>query len=253
MNLLEELKELRNVFLPWLWVWLLLSFFFFGFGFQKIKISGLPIYYPSPSLNSISAYFLKRAQKDLLPEGVKIVTLDPLNVFLSLVFISILLAFLISFPFFLYKLIKYLNPALYPKEKKTIFKILIPTTFLFIAGCIFSYFLIIPITFKLLYAFAITIGAEPFFKITDFISLVLGLMVVVGIIFLLPIFMVLLSHFGIVNEGFWRKNWRYAVFSFLVFSAIITPDGTGITMMLLSLPMTALYLLGMILAKGRKI
>ena len=245
MYFFAELNELKKVFLPWILIWIGLSLFFFGFGLQKTESLGLNIYYPIPSLHSISAYFLETAKQDLLSEEIKIVTLNPLNAFLSLMIISLVLAFIISFPFFLYKLIKYLSPALYQKEKKAIFKVLIPSILLFISGCLFAYFLLIPLTFKVLYSFAIVIGAEPLFYITQFVSLVLGLMIVVGIIFLLPVFMSLLTRFGIVEGQFWKKNWKYAIFIFLVFSAIITPDGTGITMMLLSLPMAGLYFLGM--------
>jgi len=249
MNFLEELNELKKVFLPWICVWIGLSIFFFGFGLQKTELFGLSIYYPHPSLHSISAYFLETAKQDLLSEEVKIVTLNPLNAFLSLMIISLLLAFIISFPLFLYKLIKYLSPVLYQKEKKAVFKALFPSAFLFISGCFFAYFLLIPLTFKVLYDFAIAIEAEPFFYIAQFITLVLGLMIVVGIIFLLPIFMNLLTRFGIVEGQFWKKNWRYAILVFLIFSAIITPDGTGITMLLLSCPMIGLYFLGCVLSK----
>ena len=251
MDLLAELKELKKVFLPWILIWIGLSFFFFGFGIQQTEIFGKTIYYPHPSLHSISAYFLETAKQNLLTEEIKIVTLNPLNAFLSLIIISLLLALIISFPFFLYKLIRYLSPALDQKEKKAIFKVLFPSAFLFISGCLFAYFLLIPLTFRVLYSFTAAIEAEPFFYITQFVTLVSALMIVVGIIFLLPIFMSLLTRFGIVEGHFWRKNWKYAIFIFLVFSAIITPDGTGITMMLLSLPMAGLYFLGMALTRNK--
>ena len=251
MNFLAELNELKKVFLPWLLIWIGLSLFLFGFGIQQTEIFGKTIYYPYPSLHSISAYFLETAKQNLLSEEIKIVTLNPLNAFLSLTIISLLLALIISFPFFLYKLIRYLSPALDQKEKKAIFKVLFPSALLFISGCLFAYFLLIPLTFRVLYSFTAAIEAEPFFYITQFVTLVSALMIVVGIIFLLPIFMSLLTRFGIVEGHFWRKNWKYAIFIFLVFSAIITPDGTGITMMLLSLPMAGLYFLGMALTRNK--
>lgn len=251
MNFFEELNELRKSFLPWILFLLFLTFFFFGFGIQQTEIFGLSIYYPHPSFYSISAYFLETARQDLLSEEIRIVTLNPLNAFLALMIISLLLAFIFSSPFFLYKLIRYLSPALYRKEKKAIFKILFPSAFLFISGCLFAYFLLIPLTFRVLYSFATAIEAEPLFYIAQFVTLVLGLMIVVGIIFLLPVFMSLLTRFGIIEGQFWKKNWRYAIFAFLVFSAIITPDGTGITMLLLSFPLSGLYFLGLALTRNK--
>jgi len=243
MNIFEELNELKKAFLPWVGAWLLFSVFLFGFGFEEG--------YFRLSFHSISAYFLTMASENLLPDGVKLITINPLNAFLALVIISLLLGFIISLPFFLYQLIRYLGPTLDQKEKKTIFKVLIPSSFLFIIGCLFAYFLIIPATFKVLYAFAMAIGAEEFFYVIEFVTLVLGLMLVVGIMFLLPIFMILLTRFGIIDSRFWKENWKHAVCTFFIFSAIITPDGTGITMAMLALPLIGLYFLG-VLAAGRR-
>lgn len=250
-NLSKELKEVCKSFSHWLYLWSALSFSLFVFNFQQAKIRNLQICYPVPSSNSISVQFLKKAQRELLPETVQVVTLNPINAFLAVSIISLTLAFILSFPFFLYKLIGYLKPALYQKERKAAYKILIPSVFLFIAGCLFAYFLLLPITFQLLYSFAMQVGAASFFHINQFVTLVLVLTAVGGIVFLLPIFMILLTRFGIVKRQFWKGKWKSALFTFLAFSAIITPDGTGIPMLLLFAPLAGFYFLGMVLAKDK--
>jgi len=156
----------------------------------------------------------------------------------------LLLAFIFTFPIFLYKIINYFSPGLYEKEKKTVFKILLPSTFLFIAGCFFAYFLLIPLTFKMLYSFAPVMDVLPLFSVDEFISWVIGLTAISGVMFLLPIFMAILSYLRIISPDFWKKNWRYAILFFLIVSAIITPDGTGITMIILSVPLSLLYFIG---------
>jgi len=113
----------------------------------------------------------------------------------------------------------------------------------------FSFFFLIPATFKVLYPYAESINAIPFFSVDEFIYYVFGLMVTVGLIFLLPLFMVLLSLMGIIEASFWIKKWRPALLFFLVLSAIITPDGTGITMIMLFLPLASLYFMGCVFAK----
>ena len=65
-----------------------------------------------------------------------------------------------------------------------------------------------------------------------------------GLMFLLPVFMYILSYLRIIPRGFWFKNWRIAFAIFLIVSAIVTPDGSGVTMVILSIPMMALYLAG---------
>lgn len=233
MNFLQELKNFIKSILNWIYLLVGLSFLFFVFPFGK----------------PLSLLFFSIIKNDLLPQGVELVVTNPMSAFLSQMIISIVLAFIIVSPLIIYGIIKYLSPALYENEKKTLLKLVIPAAFLFIIGCIFSYFLIIPPTFKILYSFTTAMQAIPFFAVEEFVYSVLGLILAVGVMFLLPIFMGILSWIGLINFDFWKNNWRYAFLVFLIFSAIITPDGTGITMMILTIPMVGLYGVGMIASR----
>jgi len=251
MSFFKEFKEFIKSILSWVYLLLGFSFFFFAFGLKEIEILGKNLILPLPTLYSFSSQIFRKIQQDLLPNGVQLIVTNPLSAFLAQVLVSLLLAFIITSPFFLYKTMKYLLPALFEKEKKAIIRVLFPSFFLFFLGCLFAYFLLIPSTFKALYPFAVIIGAIPLFSVNEFISLVFGLMFVSGIIFLLPVFMVLLNSLGIVSPDFWKNNWRYAFLIFLIFSAIITPDGTGITMVMLSAPLIGLYFTGALITRQK--
>jgi len=252
MTFLKELQIFGKKILSWLYLFLAAFGFFFAFGIKQVEIFGKILPLPVPSYNSISAWFFKQIQKDLLIKEMELITINPLDALWTQIGISLFLAFIITLPFLLYKIAGYLSSALHKKEKRAILKALIPSTILFIAGCLFAYFFLIPITFKFLYSYVLAVGAKPFFAINQFISLVLILTIVVGIVFLLPIFMILLTHLGIVKPDIWKKNWQYAILIFLILAAVITPDGTGITMMLLAMPLTMLYLLGYLVSKKLK-
>lgn len=245
-NIREELKILKKIFLPYLIGLLGISLFIFTFG---IKRAELGFYYPFPSTDSISIYILKMLIDRLVPETVRIVALSPFNVFIVLLSISFAVGFIVTFPWLFYKVVVYLSPALYYNERQALLKTSIPVSLLFVAGVIVSYYLIIPQTFSLLYMFAGAAGVGELFHISQFIGLVLGLVIVVGIMFQLPIAMILLSKLGIVNKGFWEKKWKHALVGILIITAIITPDGTGVTMALLSLPILGLYLVGMLVSR----
>jgi len=238
MIFFQELKIFIRNILSWIYLLLGFSFFFFLF--------------PRP-IHSLSAQFFGKIRQDLLPPGARLIVTNPLSAFLAQVQISLLLAFIFTLPFFLYKTMKFLLPALYPNERKAIIRTLFPSALLFFAGCLFAYFLLIPATFTVLYPYAVAIEAVPFFSVQEFITLVFGIMLVAGIMFLLPVFMVFLTSFGIIEPDFWKKNRRYAFLLFLIFSAIITPDGTGITMLMLSAPLAGLYSLGILVATQNKI
>jgi sec-independent protein translocase protein TatC len=61
-----------------------------------------------------------------------------------------------------------------------------------------------------------------------------------------------ISLTGITDTSFWRKNFRYSVLIFVIFGAIITPDGSGITMWLMTGPMIGLYLAGLVIIEHKE-
>jgi len=248
MFFLKELKEFFRNILSWIYLLIGFTFFFFVFGLKEVELLNINFLLPWPDFNSFSVIFLKKIQFDLLPEDVRLIVTNPLSAFLAQLIISLFLSFIFTLPFFIFKIMLYLSPALFKKEKKAAILILFPSIFLFFTGFFFAYFFLIPLTFKVLYPYATVIGATPFFSVQEFISLVFGIMIAVGVMFLLPIFMILLSYFNIVSSDFWKKKWHYSFLIFLVFSAIITPDGSGVSMIILFMPMMALYLFGAIIA-----
>ncbi len=250
MHILNQAQQFAKKILSWIYVFMAAFVFFFAFNIQIFSFKfpilkfQLSVPYPNPGYNSISAIFFKKIQSDLLIEQMELITTNPLDALWSQMGIALFLALVISLPLLIYKLFAYFSPGLYEQEKAAILKAVIPASMLFFAGCAFAYFLLIPMTFKFLYSYVLVMGAKPFFAINQFVSLVLVLNILVGLVFLLPILMILLARLGIVGSKVWKKNWSYAVLAFLILAAVITPDGTGITMMLLALPLTALYFLG---------
>lgn len=244
MTLLHELKIFVKSILFWIWSFLGFSFFFFAFGLKKLVIFGNNYFLPLPASNSFSAQFFNKIREDLLPSGVQLITTNPMSAFISQIWSSLLLSFLVTTPILIYQVIMYLQPALLPREKKAVLLSILPLVLLFLSGSLFSYFLLIPATFRVLYPYAANIGAVQFFSIDEFVYYVFGLTISVGTMFLLPIFMVLLSFMGIIEASFWKRQWRYAGLMFLILSAIITPDGTGVTMAILFFPLMGLYFVG---------
>lgn len=128
---------------------------------------------------------------------------------------------------------------------------LIPTIGLFIIGVIFSYLLVIPFTLDFLYKYGESIGVETFLNINDFITFVLQFLIGFGISFELPLLMYVISLSQIIDHNFWKKNFRYAIIIIVVFGAVITPDGSGVTMWLIAGPMILLYLIGIFLVQTK--
>jgi sec-independent protein translocase protein TatC len=95
-------------------------------------------------------------------------------------------------------------------------------------------------------------GVETFLNINEFISFVLQFFLGFGIAFELPVVMYAISLTGIVDSKFWRNNFRYAAIILVIFGALITPDGSGITMWFMAVPMITIYLIGMLAIRRRE-
>jgi sec-independent protein translocase protein TatC len=146
----------------------------------------------------------------------------------------------------------FISPAIENKTKIGILNIFLPTIFLFIIGIIFSYILVIPFVLDFLYNYGQAIGVETFLNIDNFISFVLQFFLGFGIAFELPMVMYAIALTGTVDAVFWRNNFRYAIIVFVIFGALITPDGSGITMWFVTLPMLLLYVIGMVVIERKE-
>ena len=247
----KELKNFARSVLSLAVFLLSLTLFFFSMGPKTISVFGVHTFIVAPtSTHSFASLLFAHIQTALVPEGVTLIVVGPLTAFLAQVKVALFLAFVVAFPFLLHNVIKYLRPALYTHERRIVFKVLFSSSALFVLGCLFAYFIIIPPTFAMLYRYAASVGATLFFGVGELVALTFGLVFVIGILFLLPVCMFLMSRLGLIPADVWKTHWRYALFSFLVISAIITPDGSGISMLLLTLPLSALYGVGTIISKN---
>ena len=139
-----------------------------------------------------------------------------------------------------------------PFSKSKILKIILPIFFLFIFGVVFCYNFVIPFTLNFLYKYGESIGAETFLTVDDFITFVLQFILSFGIAFQLPVLMYGLSLSGLTDSRFWQKNFRYAIIIITIFGAVITPDGSGVTMWFVALPMIGLYAVGIFAIKRKE-
>lgn len=249
MNFLSKLKHLASHILFWFAFLLILTIFFLSFGLKPFTLAEKTVFIPLPTTtHSFSALVFEKIKADLVPETVELVVLSPLTAFVAQIKVAFFLAFLTLFPFLLYSLAAYIRPALFAREKNILFMLLFSSTALFLSGCAFAYFIVIPSMFAALYRFADAIEAVSFFAVNELTTLVFAFMFTTGILFLLPVCMYLLSSHGFVEKEFWKRNWGYAFLTFLVITAIITPDGSGVSMTLLTVPLIALYGLGTVIS-----
>ncbi len=242
---LEHLRELQRRLK---WIALFLAIFFAAsltIELVPADVGGVPLAYPSFNVfNSTSIQFFNKMVDDLVPPTVNTTVLSPIDGMVVTMKVGLFLAIALSMPVILYHLGAFIAPALRKEERRLILRIIAPATFLFVLGAVFAYLIVLPWTFDFLYAIGAALGEIQLLRVTEFVDFVILFMLAFGLVFELPIIMVGVTALGVVEPPFWKENWRYAAGGILIFGAVITPDGSGVTMFLVALPMSILYIIG---------
>ena len=252
MSIREHLEELRiRVFRVALSI-IIITIFAMTFDLRPVEVAGLPLAYPYPDpIHNVSARLTLYMQETLLPDGVKLIQTAPGQAFFAQVYVSALIGMIASIPLIIRELSSFISPAINTKTKIGLLNIFLPAVALFAAGIAFSYLVVIPYSLDFLYQYGQALNVATFLTINDFISFVMQFFLGFGIAFQLPIVMYGISLTDAVSPRFWRDNFRYAVIILAIFGAIITPDGSGVTMWFVAGPMLVLYVAGMLIVERR--
>jgi sec-independent protein translocase protein TatC len=239
----EELKEVRTTLLKILIFFTVAFLVILTISVEWRSFLTVPIPVPGASGGSIPSYFIQSIRADLVPENVNVAATTPLEAFGVYVGISAAFALALTFFYILYEGWRFAAPGLYREERRGLAAVLVVSGVLLYAGALFAYDILIPLIYKGLYAF-MPPGIVALYGLGDLVWQVLGMMLVCALAFLLPVVMFLATLMGFVPLHFWRENWRYAFIGVLGGTAILTPDGSGASMVVLTIPICALYALG---------
>ena len=247
MSFWDHTEELRRHLLRIITSITLVTILAFAFSIKDFTFNSVKLYYPSPELGTgsgIAGQLFNRIKEDLLWSTVQVIVTEPSEAIVSTIYISMFLGIILSMPIILYEIGSFITPALYPQERKLVLKLVIPTSVLFLLGALFAYIFVIPFSLEFLYKYAFGLADQQFITIGAFISFIIFFMLGFGISFQLPIIMIALSSYGIIQPQFWRKNMAWAFMILAIFGAVVTPDGSGLTMWLITVPMMGLYIGG---------
>ena len=177
----------------------------------------------------------------------KLIFINPTEVFISYIKVSLLAGFVISFPVILYNVWAFLKPAAKKATGKSAAIWIISGLLCFVIGILFSYFIAIPAALKFLLNFGKGI-AEAKITIEKYVSFFILFILAGGLIFEIPVIMGLLTDMGFIHPSFLRKKRHYAVIVMLVVAAVITPTQDIVNMMVFALPMILLFEAGILLS-----
>ena len=198
-------------------------------------------------LNSIGRGIVK-----LSPDfDVQIININVASQFMTHISTSISLAAVIAFPYFIWEIWKFIEPALFEDEVKHLRPAFLGGTIMFYIGCAIGYTLVFPFTFRFLVEYNLSPSITNQINLQSYIDNFTMLILVMGIVFEMPLLAWLLSLFGILRKSFLREYKRHAVVVLLISAAIITPSGDPFTLMLVFIPLYLLYELSILVVKDK--
>jgi len=181
-------------------------------------------------------------------QGVKFLQLAPGEYFFVSIKVAGYSGLLVASPFVLYQIILFVLPGLTRRERRLIGPVVLGSSFLFVAGLVFAYLLLIPAALN----FFINYGAdvvEQLWSIDRYFEFVLLLLFSTGLAFQIPIIQVLLGVLGIVSSAQMLSGWRYVILAAAILGAVLTPSTDPLTQSLLAGAVLGLYFGGVGLVK----
>lgn len=162
--------------------------------------------------------------------------LGPLNLQIK---VALLTGLIISAPLWLYQIWAFVSPGLHRKEKRYSILFLACATPFFAVGATLGY-LILPLAIKVLFGFT-PHSLSNLIRFDDYLDFVLRVILLFGLAFELPVFLVALNLIGFLSGKAILRPWRIWVFGITLFVAGFTPTGDPLTMSLLALPLCGFY------------
>ncbi len=163
--------------------------------------------------------------------------------------VSLLAAFILSLPVIFYQCWKFIEPALLPKEQRWAIPLFMVAGGLFAFGLIFCNVVILPLVIDFFVSFGLDRDITPQLSVGTYIDFNVKFLLIFGCAFELPLAMTLAAVTGVASGDTFAHYRKHAVLLCLILSAVVTPDATLFTMLLMAVPLMALYEIGILGAR----
>ena len=223
MSLLEHLEELRKrVF----------------WSVAALAVAFLPCWY---FVEKIFQFLFQPIHK--IAPDLKLSFLGLTDPFIFYFKVASLAAVFVASPFILYQIWAFVSPGLYQREKRLALPFVLLTTFFFLSGGAFAYY----VTFPFAAQFLLDVGKQfnAVITIDKYFGFLMTVILGLGLMFELPVFVLLLSMMGVVTPRLMMRFWRHAVVVIFIAAAIITPTPDIVNLCIFAIPAVGLYFLGL--------
>lgn len=187
---------------------------------------------------------------DKLPKGGQMIATGVTTPFFVPIKVAMMAAFLISLPYILWQIWRFVAPGLYSHEKRMVWPLVCASTVLFFSGMAFAYFAVFPVVFGFITGVA-PVGVAVMTDIDEYLSFVIGMFMAFGITFQVPVAVIVLVRMGVVTVEKLREIRSYVVVGAFIVGAIFTPPDV-VSQFMLAIPLWLLYEVGIVVAGWTK-
>jgi sec-independent protein translocase protein TatC len=172
---------------------------------------------------------------------VDLITTSPMEALMTSFKMSLITGVIVSFPWIMWNVWRFLAPGLYMKEKKVFAIAFFSSIIMFAAGACFAYFAVLPAGLQFLATY--TKGAiTQNWRQGDFASFISQFMLAFGVIFELPVVAYVLANMGLITAGGMWRFFRYAIILIFATAALLTPGPDPVSQIMMAVPLIILYL-----------
>jgi sec-independent protein translocase protein TatC len=195
-----------------------------------------------------AADIIKFLKQPAAAQGIRLIGWDATEIFSVYFKVSLAGGICLAAPVVLWQVWRFIEPALYPHERRYAGPFLISTTICFVTGAAFGHAIVAPYLMKL--QMALAEAADLIFtpSALSYLSLLTSTVVAMGAVFEMPPVVFILSRIGLVDARFLIRNLRYALLLFSVAAALITPSTDMAPMLAFMAVMTAIYAISILVA-----
>lgn len=250
MTFWEHLDELRKVlFRSAIVIVALMAGIFMAKDFVFDKVVFAPINSDFALYKLIDKVLVMMGMPTLPEFNLSLINIDLSAQFFIHISTTFYFALVLSVPFIVYQLWKFVSPALYDNEKRAAKGAFAFAGILFLLGVLVGYYLIFPLTLRFLGTYQVSLEVANQISLQSYISMFTWLILIMGVVFEMPSLAVILSRIGILTKSFLKKYRRHAFIVMLVLAAFITPSGDPFTLMAVGLPLYGLYELSILVCR----
>ena len=148
---------------------------------------------------------------------------------------------LVASPYILYELFRFVSPGLYQNERRYAVWIVGAAYVMFLVGTLTNYFVVFPLTVRFLGTYQVSPDVANMLTLQSYVDTLIGMSLVMGVVFELPVVCGLLGHMGLINNRMMSEYRRHAIVAILIVAAIITPTTDMFTLFVVALPIYLLY------------